>query len=492
VIALLTESSYSVTKFTNCSYTSINTQTTKSDCQTTFTINNISNITNSSNINFNNTNLVVAQSRDIGKKGSLNNLKQDTLKLKDEFVINENGKSIDYENECYFIFWGSYPPSKCGVGEYNKNMLTSISQQPEFNCKIEVIALHKKRDEYEFTYHDDPNPVHSLYLTDKEHSKGIKQATDYLNNKTGNIKLIMQHEYGLTPNMMHPVLFLAQLKPSIKSHVILHTPGLVPNLDQYDIIKTMSRLTSTLVTLSWHGYHCLLDSYKIEKEKIKFFPHGVNLVNYNEVPKINSHLIQENDFLILSNGIIGTNKGFDKMIKALKLLKDKNKLMKNMKFMIIGEISDRNAMIPILNLVKEYELKDHFIWLNKYVSKKQLNDYIRRADVFVSLYYKHESTSGTLLHAMGLGKAIISSAYKFAIEALLPDKGILIPTNDYEQLASSVYYLYMNRDIQKLLETNSLNYAKKIAWSRFGKSFLDYVLNGVYDSLVKEPFDFRI
>jgi len=372
-------------------------------------------------------------------------------------------------------------------------MLTSISEQPEFNCKIEVIALNKKTDEYEYTYQDDPNPVHKLYLTDKEHSKGIKQATDYLNNKLGNIYLIMQHEYGLTPDMMHPVIFLAQLKPSIKSHVILHTPGLVPNLDQYDIIKTMSRLTSTLITLSWHGYHTLLDSYKIEKEKIKFFPHGVNLVanNDEEVPTItiDSNLIQENDFLILSNGIIGTNKGFDKMIKALKLLKDTNRLMKNMKFMIIGQVFNEKAMLPILDLVKEYELENNFIWLNKYVSKKQLNDYIRRADVYVSLYNRHSSTSGTLLHAMGFGKAIISSAYKFAIEALSPDKGILIPTNDYEQLAASVYYLYKNRDIQKLLEVNSLNYAKKIAWPRFGKTFLNYVLNGVYDSMIEEPVE---
>jgi glycosyltransferase involved in cell wall biosynthesis len=412
--------------------------------------------------------------------------------LKDKFVISEKINKIEeeQENECYFIFWGSYPPSKCGVGEYNKNMLTSISQQTEFNCKIEVIALHKKTDEYEYTYLDDPNPVHKLYLTEKEHSKGIKQATDYLNNKMGNIYLIMQHEYGLTPNIMHPVIFLAQLKPSIKSHVILHTPGLVPNLDQYDVIKIMSRSTSTLITLSWHGYHTLLDSYKIEKEKIKFFPHGVNLVVNDEVPAIDSNLIQENDFLILSNGIIGTNKGFDKMIKALKLLKDKNKLMKNMKFMIIGQVSNEKAMIPILDLIKEYELENNFIWLNKYVSKNQLNDYIRRADVYVSLYNRHSSTSGTLLHAMGFGKAIISSAYKFAIEALSPDKGILIPTNDYEQLAASVYYLYKNRDIQKLLEVNSLNYAKKIAWPRFGKTFLNYVLNGVYDSMIAETEEY--
>ncbi len=83
------------------------------------------------------TTTTVSTNKNGRKIRSLDIIKQ-TL-LKDKFVISEKINRIEEEeneDECYFIFWGSYPPSKCGVGEYNKNMLMSISQQSKFNCKI--------------------------------------------------------------------------------------------------------------------------------------------------------------------------------------------------------------------------------------------------------------------------------------------------------------------------------------------------------------------
>src|SRR6185503_12656431 len=79
------------------------------------------------------------------------------------------------------------------------------------------------------------------------------------------------------------------------------------------------------------------------------------------------------------------------------------------------------------------------IFHDRFVSQDELVEFLSAADIYVTPYQKPEqSTSGTLAYAVGAGKAVISTPYRYARELLVDGRGILVPWRAPDAIAGQV------------------------------------------------------
>src|SRR5438128_11712538 len=84
-------------------------------------------------------------------------------------------------------------------------------------------------------------------------------------------------------------------------------------------------------------------------------------------------------------------------------------------------------------------MSDNVRFVNQYLTQREIVDYLLATDVYVTPYLDlNQITSGTLAYALGAGKAIVSTRYLHAAEALADARGLLVETRDPEGLARAV------------------------------------------------------
>src|SRR6185503_10039108 len=100
----------------------------------------------------------------------------------------------------------------------------------------------------------------------------------------------------------------------------------------------------------------------------------------------------------------------------------------------------------------------------QYLDQKDVIEYLLATDVYVTPYLDpNQITSGTLSYALGAGKAVVSTPYLHAKEALADDRGILVDFRSPEQIAEA---------LNARLETNAYAYAHEFAWPKTGQRFV--------------------
>src|SRR4029079_569319 len=102
------------------------------------------------------------------------------------------------------------------------------------------------------------------------------------------------------------------------------------------------------------------------------------------------------------------------------------------------------------------------IFHNRFVSHDELVEFLGAADLYATPYLKEEqSTSGTLAYAIGCGKAVISTPYRYARELLADGRGILIPWRDSDAIG---------REITGLLDSSARRIELQQRAAAFGRS----------------------
>src|SRR5204863_1060583 len=108
---------------------------------------------------------------------------------------------------------------------------------------------------------------------------------------------------------------------------------------------------------------------------------------------------------------------------------------------------------------------DHVKFVNEYLTQRQIVDYLLATDVYVTPYLDpNQITSGTLAYALGAGKAIVSTPYLHAIEALADERGIIVPFRDATAIADAVGRILDDRDLKQRLESRAYAYGRQTAW----------------------------
>ena len=73
----------------------------------------------------------------------------------------------------------------------------------------------------------------------------------------------------------------------------------------------------------------------------------------------------------------------------------------------------------LVDMIESLELDDNVAFLNQYLRQKDIIELLLATDIYVTPYLDpNQITSGTLSYALGAGKAVVSTPYLHAKEAL--------------------------------------------------------------------------
>ncbi|MEM2909106.1 MAG: glycosyltransferase family 4 protein [Candidatus Bilamarchaeaceae archaeon] len=162
--------------------------------------------------------------------------------------------------------------------------------------------------------------------------------------------------------------------------------------------------------------------------------------------------IPRDKLIVLSNGRLVRQKGFEYLIKAMKGV--------NAQLVIFGRG-------PLENELKALAKKEgvDVIFVTKTVSDEELVDLINLADVFVlpSLY---ETFGMAVLEAMACGKAVVASNVH-GLPEVIGDAGLTVTPRDVEGLRSAITLLLDDEKLRRSMERRARERAEKyFSWDK--------------------------
>lgn len=139
---------------------------------------------------------------------------------------------------------------------------------------------------------------------------------------------------------------------------------------------------------------------------------------------------------LVSVGSLFKVKGFDILIEALKLLKEKNQ---HWEMVIIGEGPQRKFLEKQID---SYGL-NNFIKLPGKKSRSEIIEVLNESDIYIQPS-RSENFSVAILEALSCGLPSIVSDCGSARECINKNNGIIFPINDVSYLVNSILYIIQN------------------------------------------------
>jgi len=304
-----------------------------------------------------------------------------------------------------------------------------------------------------------------------------QRAADFLN--INNVDIVcLQHEYGIFggPAGSHILALLRDLRPPIVT--TLHTVLRQPEAGQRKVLAEIAALSDRLVVMSQHGARFLEETYGIKPRKVEVIPHGIPDVPFVDPNYYKDHFGVEGKMVLLTSGLLSPNKGIETLIGALpKVLAARPDVV----YMVLGathpHVKRRDGesyRISLQRLAVELGVEKSVLFHNRFVNPEELIEFMGAADIYITPYLKAEQiVSGTLAHAVGAGKAVISTPYWYAEELLADGRGRLVPFGEPSAIADAVLELLQNRSKRHAIRKKAYLLGREMVWSKVASRYME-------------------
>lgn len=200
--------------------------------------------------------------------------------------------------------------------------------------------------------------------------------------------------------------------------------------------KLLRRNLDAYITHSESDKQLVAERYSIAPEKIHVIPHGL-YDQYGELLDIKAarkNLLINDEFVILSFGLIRKYKGIPYLIRAFEQLPPQ--ILEKSRLLIVGEVwEDRKEL---LDQIKTSSFSDRITLVDEYVPDEKVNFYFSAADVVV-LPYLRASQSGIAHIAMSFGKPVVVSEVGGLKESMASYEGtFFVPPGNVDSLKKAI------------------------------------------------------
>ncbi len=361
---------------------------------------------------------------------------------------------------------GTYPPKQCGIATFSMDLRNSLIIQGH---RVQVMAI----SDDESSYHYPPEVVVEM----KQHRLGdYAAAVDYINNRPDIDLLIIQHEYGIYGGDDGEYI-QAMIKLLRKPFVLItHTVLPLPSKRQKQILNDLCQRAAGIICMTRLSAQLLIDLYEAPPELLTVIAHGVP--EFKRYPQ--SRLKMKHNLVgcevISTFGLIGPGKGLELGIQAVAEIIPRHP---SVRYMILGQThpmlqkyeGERYRQM-LIDLVEKLNIKDNVIFINKFLSDKELGEYLYMTDIYLSPYPNmDQAVSGTMAFAMGCGRAIVSTPYAYAREALDNGRGLLSRGTEPREMAELLEIILADRGLQKKLQKKALELGEGWTWPNVGKQY---------------------
>lgn len=373
-------------------------------------------------------------------------------------------------------FLSTYPPRECGLATFTQDLITAIDSIGTIDTN--VIAIN--------------NIANSAYDSKVIAEIGQHEHDDYLEiakklNSSDIDLLVIEHEYGIFGGQHGD--YILDLINNLEIPVIttLHTILSEPDHKQWLIINTLGKKSAKIVTMAENTKQILQSIYGVDPMKIEVIHHGVpkKLIQSREALK--KKYGYENKQIISTFGLLSPGKGIEHGIEAIsKVVKDN----KDVLYLILGATHPalkeegpayRNKLEE---LVEKLDLRENVTFINKYLSKDEIIQYLQVSDIYMTPYMgKDQAVSGTMAYAVGYGKAIVSTPYLYAKEMLASGRGLLAEFENPDSLADCIKDIIQNPDKKVKMERDTMKVGSTMYWDKVAQRYIEVFLNIIKSDL---------
>lgn len=363
----------------------------------------------------------------------------------------------------------SYPPKRCGVGEFCQDLLLALSHLPT-PPSYDIYAIDDKKAGYPYGSHVKTH----FYFREQ---RAYKRIAEEINASTAKLCLL-QHEFNLFGGKRNEYIFdlLENLQKPVV--IVIHNIPISKSyrrfLSRVKHVKQLCRYNVSFVTMSEFGRQALLH-YGCPEDRTFTILHGSP-----KMPPLTKkeHLRKElglkpDNFIVTEFGLMRPKKGLEHLLRATKRI---SYLVPNVKTLVIGT-QDKNDRSHYLQGMQHYAkaicVEPYVEFIEEYLGNDKINNYIVASDVIVTPYQrKDQVSSGVLTFAVHAGIPVISTPYLFAQE-LLETIGLFIPFYDSMQLSRKLAKLALDTAFYEEQQKRTLQFGKQLSWDAKGKEYMD-------------------
>jgi len=360
-------------------------------------------------------------------------------------------------------FLSTYPPRECGLATFTEDLVNEISKITAIRPSVIAVV-----DKEQYTYSQ-------VKCKLSQHDcASYRRTASWANN---NLELlIIEHEYGIFGGECGEYIIELAKELKIPFIVTTHTVLLEPSPKQRTVLRDLGRLSMKVVTMAESSIPILAGTYGIEAEKLVFIPHGVPTLQVESREKLKVDYGLENKQVISSFGLISPAKGLEYGIEAVaKVVPD----YENLIYLILGkthpcvkENRGEEYRQSLMDLAQSLGVRDNIRFIDKYLTKEEVITYLHLSDMYLTPYLsKEQAVSGTLAYAMGCGRVIISTPYRYAEEMLGDGRGLLAQFRDSNSMASCIRTVLGNPVRKNEMEMKTLAVGRTMTWSTVAEQY---------------------
>ncbi|MCM8784623.1 MAG: glycosyltransferase family 4 protein [Candidatus Omnitrophica bacterium] len=193
-------------------------------------------------------------------------------------------------------------------------------------------------------------------------------------------------------------------------------------------------------------------------DKVIYEPVDINKFNPGNITLDEKNKMSLGNFSVVSTGYISPRKGYDYLIKSIKILKG---YFPDIKLIIVGKVLplQKEYYNSLRHLVKTLNLDQNVVFTG-YVKEKELLLILSLADIF-AMASTHEGTPVSILEAMAMEKPIVATNVGGISELVREGKtGILVSPRNAEELAKAIMRLLKDDKLRRKMGKNGRLFVK--------------------------------
>ncbi len=377
---------------------------------------------------------------------------------------------------------GNYLPRQCGIATFTTDLVTSINTNIK-GVKCFAVAMNDTPEGYNY-------PSEVRFEINQNELREYIVASEFLNISGVDI-VCLQHEYGIFGGDYGN--YIVQLLKRLSRPVVttLHTILQNPTPGQKRVLLDIINYSSQVVVMSEMAIKFLTEIYNVPREKITLIHHGIPDIPFVDPSFFKDKFGVEGKKVLLTFGLLSRNKGIETVIKALPKVVEKHP---DVVYIVLGathphvkRAEGESYRYSLVQMVKRLGLEENVIFFDRFVELSELIEFLSCCDIYIVPYLgEAQIVSGTLIYAMGAGKAIISTPFWYAREMLRDNRGILCDFGNSDQFASAIIRLLDDELERNTIRKNAYQFSRNAVWSKVATDYVS-LFNEVIERFYKEP-----
>ncbi|RYL95854.1 glycosyltransferase [Sporolactobacillus sp. THM7-4] len=361
----------------------------------------------------------------------------------------------------------TYPPQKCGIATFTYHLRQNVLKAKHDSLTDPVVVIR-----------DQPSNNSNSQLEwtiVKDRREDYINMAERLNNSDVSV-VSLQHEFGIFGGQAGDMIleFVRRLrKPLVTTFHTVFDSRVEPYAS---IQEEIAKRSDQLVVMNHKAIDYLVKIFNVPRSKITFIPHGTPVPDLKGRLEFRKILGWSDRKIIMTFGFLSRNKGIEAILQALPEVVQK---VPEVLYVIVGQThpnvkreEGESYREYLKSIVREHGLQDHVMMIDEYMTEQDLVKYITACDLYVTPYPGMEQiTSGTLAYAVGMGRPVLTTPYRYAQDLLKGNEELFVSYEDRATWSRKIAGLLGDPEKLKKYQMKMEKIGLQMSWPQVGKKY---------------------